>query len=341
MATPDKPLGERRERILRAIVEAYVDGAEPVGSRTVADDSTLGVSSATIRNEMGILEREGYIVQPHTSAGRIPTDKAYRYYVDVLAPKTRVGSETVHEIERALAGTITALDDLLGRASELLAELTDYAALASAPSLTEGHLRWLDLVPLGNKRLFMVVVIDGARHEEWLLELPSETSEETIKRCGERVNRIVGGLKPSEAADRLVQLGEGEHPEIMRTIAKALRSVARKSGRLYTQGASHAIGWGPAPAVRRILELLEEGEVQSLMEGAGPHEGVAVRIGSELPISDLQSLSLIMAGYELGRAQAGSLGVLGPTRMDYPSVMATVAAVARSLSRALRRLEAE
>jgi heat-inducible transcriptional repressor len=333
----EQPLGERRERILRAIVEAYIEQAEPVGSKAVADQAGLGVSSATVRNEMGILEREGYIVQPHTSAGRVPTEKAYRYYVDVLAPHRRLDRKQAQEIERSFSGTMSVLDDLLRTASDLLAELTDYTALASAPPLSGGRLRWLDLVPLGGRRVLIVVVGEGARHEEWTIELPSDAAEDVIRRAGERINRMAVGMTLSDAAEQVLKSASGQNAGIMLMVASALKEAAMREGRVFTGGASHSVGFGPAPEARRVLEAIEGGTIGALLGQAGPDQ-VSVRIGSELEMTELQSLSLIMAGYELG-ARAGSLGVLGPTRMDYPGVISAVVTVARSLTRALRRLE--
>src|SRR3954451_21914417 len=148
-----QPLDERKERILREIVEAYVRRGEPIGSKIVAEAADLGVSSATIRNEMAILEREGYISHPHTSAGRIPTDKGYRYYVDVLAPKVAPEPGRRREIERFLAGAVSALDELLERTSQVLAELTDYTSLAAPPPVHGSLIERIELVRIGGSRL--------------------------------------------------------------------------------------------------------------------------------------------------------------------------------------------
>src|SRR5687767_154674 len=149
-------LDERKEAILRQIVESYVQHGEPVGSKAVADATDLGLSPATIRNEMGILEREGYISHPHTSAGRTPTDKGYRYYVDVLAVRASERPARRREIERDLTGAMSALDDLLERTSQLLSELTDFTSLAAMPSVKESRLRKVEVVRLGTNRLLLV-----------------------------------------------------------------------------------------------------------------------------------------------------------------------------------------
>lgn len=336
----EKPLDERKERILREIVESYVAAGEPVGSRVISDAPEMNVSSATIRNEMGILEREGYISQPHTSAGRIPTDKGYRYYVDELAPSREPDPERLLEVEGLLAGTLSAMDELLMKASSVLSELTNYTSLASAPPAAEARLRHVQLIGLGGRRVFAVLVGEGAWHAERVIELPSEPSEEALRQAGEKLNRLVDGLGLTAAADAVdAQAGHDGASPLMEATAQILRSVAAAAHRVYAGGTSRLIVWEPAPIARRVLEMLEGGQVEPLLPEPSA-EGVSVRIGHELALDDYHDLSLIAAGYRLGR-QAGTLGVLGPTRMDYPTVIATVADVAQSLSKALQRLEGQ
>lgn len=332
------PLDERKEQILRKIVEDFVSSGEPVGSRSVADTTDLGVSSATVRNEMGMLEREGFITHPHTSAGRIPTDKGYRYYVDVLAPSRTPDPQLRREIEGFLTGTLSALDDLLRRASELLAELTNYASVAAAPPAAEGRVRRVELVPLGGGRVFLILVGEGAWHEERILQLAEEPSEDDLRRAVEGANRAAEGRTLAEAADEIDGIrGEGGLAPVLEATAEAIRVMALRSRRIYTGGASRVVVWEGGPEARRVLELLEGRQVDPLLLEPEPEE-VAVRIGRELGLRDLDDLSLIATGYRIGR-RVGGLGVLGPTRMDYPAVISTVGEVARSLSRALRRLE--
>lgn len=337
--TEQKALDERKERILRSIVESYVAAGEPVGSKVVSDAPEMNVSSATIRNEMGILEREGYISQPHTSAGRIPTDKGYRYYVDELAPTRESDPDRLLEVEGLLAGTLSAMDELLMKASNVLSDLTNYTSLASAPSATEARLRHIQLISLGGRRVFAVLVGEGAWHAERVVELAAEPSDEALRQAGERLNRMVSGLGLSEAADAIETNAGSDNVALIEATAQVLRSVAATAHRVYAGGTSRLVFWEPAPIARRVLEMLEGGQVEPLLPESAT-EGVSVRIGRELALDDYHDLSLIAAGYRLGR-QIGTLGVLGPTRMDYPSVIATVADVAQSLSKALKRLEAE
>jgi len=333
------PLDERKERILRQIVEGYVRAGEPVGSRSVADDPALDVSAATVRNEMGILEREGYITHPHTSAGRIPTDKGYRYYVDRLSD-VDLTPELRKEIRTFLDGTLSAFDDMLRRSSDLLAELTEYTSVTTAPPASEARLRRVQLIALGGSRVLLVLIGEVPWHEEHVVQLPPgvEPTDASLVRTVEVADRTVGGKTLAESADALddVDGGDEEERTILRATAEAIRVIALRARRVYTGGTSRVVIWEPGPEAKRVLELLEGGEVESLLLESEPEE-VAVRIGRELGISDLEDLSMIATGYRFGR-RSGALGVLGPTRMDYPSVIATVGEVARSLSRALRQL---
>lgn len=331
------PLDDRKRAILRVIVESYIRAGEPVGSKSVADATGLGISSATVRNEMMILEREGYISQPHTSAGRVPTDKGYRYYVDELVRPSPVEPERAREIQRSLSGALSALDDLLHRASHLLSELTEYTSLAAAPPMNEARLRSVELIPLGGRRVLLVLVGDGARHEERVLDLSVDALPEVVRRTADRARSIVDGRTPLDAASVLARESEGEEAALLKAVATALRLVARDSSRVFTGGTSRMISWEPATNAQRVLEVIEEGDVRPLLPDPNL-EAVDVRIGRELAIQDLKDLSLIAAGYGVGEG-AGSVGILGPTRMDYPEVMSIVELVARSVSAALRKFQ--
>lgn len=337
MDTEHHPLDERKERILREIVEAYIRGGEPVGSKAVTDAADLGVSSATVRNEMGILEREGYISHPHTSAGRVPTDKAYRYYVDVLAPKVVGDPKRRREIERFLTGAVSALDEVLERASQVLSELTDYTSLAAPPAAGESRLQRIELVALGGPRLLLVCVGEDGWHEDCLIELDTEPSAEAIGHAVTAANIVVSGLTPVAAAVAVDQItAPPDLEDILGSIAVGLRAVGARTVRLVTGGRSKLVVWEPVDTAQRILDMLETGTVEPLLPTPDLN-AVTVRIGREMALDDLRDLSLIAAGYRFGR-RAGSLGVLGPTRMDYPAVISTVAEVASTLSRVLRQL---
>jgi heat-inducible transcriptional repressor len=330
-------LDERKERILREIVEAYVRLGEPIGSKNVADVADLGVSSATIRNEMAILEREGYISHPHTSAGRTPTDKGYRYYVDVLAPKVSSEPGRRREIERFLAGAVSALDDLLERTSQLLSELTDYTSLAAAPPVHESLIERLEVVRLGGSRFLLICIGEDGWHDERLVELQQDSTDEDVQQAVRIANKLIAHQSPSEGARVLSDaVVPSEVEPLLRGAAEALRTIARSTGRVFTGGMSKLIVWEPVDTAQRVLEMLDARGVEPILPDPSPN-AITVRIGRELAMDDLRDLSLIAAGYTFGK-RAGTLGIIGPTRMDYPSVMSTVADVASTLSRVLRQL---
>lgn len=337
MTADVQPLDERKERILREIVEGYVRRGEPVGSKIVADAADLGVSSATIRNEMAILEREGYISHPHTSAGRIPTDKGYRYYVDVLAPKVALEPSRRREIEHFLAGAVSALDELLERTSQVLAELTDYTSLAASPLGHESTLERIELVRLGGSRLLLVCVGDDGWHDERLVELKAEPADDDLAQAIRIANTLLARKTATDGARVLAETVVAPDVEpIIRGVGEALRAVARAGGRVFTGGMSKLIVWEPVDTAQRVLEMLDSHGVEPLLPVPSPN-AMTVRIGGELALEDLRDLSLIVTGYRFGK-RSGTLGVLGPTRMDYPSVMSTVAEVASTLSRVLRSM---
>jgi heat-inducible transcriptional repressor len=331
------PLDERKERILREIVEGYIRRGEPVGSKIVADGADLGVSSATIRNEMAILEREGYISHPHTSAGRIPTDKGYRYYVDVLAPKVAPAPKRRKEIERNLVGAFSALDDLLERTSQLLAELTDYTSLAAMPSLQATRLRRVELVRLGSHRLLLVCVGDDGWHDDRLIELAAEVTDGQLDEAVRLANGVVADESAADAGRAILALNPpAAIRPVLQAIAEGLGAIERSTTRVYTGGTAKLIVWEPVDTAQKVIELLEGHAVEPLLPQPAPNS-VTVRIGRELALADVRDLSLISTGYSLGK-RSGALGVLGPTRMDYPAVISTVAEVAATLSRVLRQL---
>ncbi len=318
-------------------MEGYVRRGEPIGSKIVADAADLGVSSATIRNEMAILEREGYISHPHTSAGRIPTDKGYRYYVDVLAAKVATAPERRREIERNLAGAFSALDDLLERTSQLLSELTDYTSLAAMPSAEGARLQRIEIVRLGPHRLLLICIGDDGWHDDRLIELEHEVSDVLVDEALRLSNAVAPGQSPHDAANLIVELAAtDEMRPVLDGIAEALRAVDRSASRLFTGGTAKLIVWEPVDTAQRVLEMIEAGGVEPLLPEPSAN-AITVRIGRELALDDVRDLSLIATGYTMGN-RAGSVGILGPTRMDYPLVISTVAEVASTLSRVLRQL---
>jgi heat-inducible transcriptional repressor len=338
----DVTLEERKLEVLRAIVEDYISTEEPVGSKALTERHHLGVSPATIRNDMAVLEEEGYIAQPHTSAGRVPTDKGYRLFVDRLASLKPLSAAERRAIASFLDGAVD-LDDVLHRTVRLLAQLTRQVAVVQYPSLARSTVRHLEVVHLAPTRLMLVLITDTGRIEQRVVEMPAVVSDELVGRLRTTLNTTLRERRLAEAPDIVTRLPHSAGPElrpVLTTLTSVLLEtlVERPEERIVLGGTANltrnALDF--PGTLRPVLEALEEqvvllrllGEVQSPSR-------VMVRIGEENPYEGLRSTSVVSVGYGQGDQALGGLGVLGPTRMDYAGTMASVAAVARYISQIL------
>jgi heat-inducible transcriptional repressor len=334
---------ERRLAVLRAIVEDYVHTREPVGSKALVERHQLGVSSATIRNDMAALEDEGLIAQPHTSAGRVPTDAGYRLFVDKLTEVKPMSPPERQAIAGFLSGAVD-LDDVVDRTVRLLASLTQQVAVVQYPSLARSTVRHVELVPLGTQRLLIVLIAGTGRVEQRVLETPQVIDEAVLGEIRARINAESAGRLLTEAATRLRLLPEQLPPEdrdLVRAVVGALQDalVEEREERVVMSGAANLTRFGQdfPGSIGPVLDALEEHVVLLRLFGelSGDPSAVAVRIGHEIDHEALRTTSVVTSGYGTGRDVVAGLGVLGPTRMDYPTTMATVRAVARYVSRVL------
>ena len=333
-------LDDRKLAVLRAIVEDYVSTTEPVGSKSLVDRHNLDVSPATIRNDMAVLEEQGYIVQPHTSAGRVPTDKGYRLFVDRLSGVKPFSSAERRAIETFLAGAYD-LDDVVMRTVRLLAQLTRQVAVVQYPSLTRSAVRHIELVPLTEQRLLLVLITDTGRVEQRAVELPGPVGDDSITHLRAVLNAYLDGRKLTEVASVVDELPERVDP-VERPTAAAVFSVIletlvdRYEERVVVGGAANLASADFSKGLHEVLEALEEQVVlMRLLGESGDQASVTVRIGAENQVEGLQSTSLVAAGYGSGELALARLGVLGPTRMDYPTAMGAVRAVARYVGQIL------
>ncbi|PFG32788.1 heat-inducible transcriptional repressor HrcA [Sanguibacter antarcticus] len=334
---------DRRLDVLRAIVEDYVQTREPVGSKVLAERHALGVSSATIRNDMAVLEEGGYIAQPHTSAGRVPTDKGYRMFVDRLSSVKAFSSAEKSAIETFLAGAVD-LDDVVTRAGRLLAQLTGQVAVVQYPSLRRSGLRHLELVVLGERRLLVVLITDTGRVEQRTLELTEPPDETFLVDLRTRLNVAAAGRRLKELRAALTTLAETYHPvdrDLVERIADVITETLSQESeeRIVLAGTANLAQAGMRfeHALRPVLEALEEQVVllNLLTEMAEDSAGVNVRIGRETQLAGLFETSVVTTGYGSDGDAVATIGSIGPTRMDYPGTIAAVRAVARYLSRIL------
>lgn len=319
--------GLRRDEILRALVEEHIRSGEPVSSRAILEVTGLGVSAATVRSELASLERDGYAVQPHTSAGRVPTARAYRYYVDHIAsadlPRSRHG-----QVDRFYSSVQLELGRLLKATTELLAEITHYPAVAVTSGPAADVVRAVHLVQLGATSALLVVVTASGRVLQDVCRFPSPVSPGEVESAEDALSRAAVG---SEAGAVTVASDEELAPPVESIVAVAVDTLARTSQRgadVYVGGTGQmAAVWTNLSAVHRVLEVLER--EASLLELLAADPGMTVRLGEELLMPDVD-LAVVSSSFEAGPAE-GRLGVIGPMRMDYRKVMSAVDEISREL----------
>lgn len=332
---------ERRMEILRAIVEDYVATHEPVGSKVLAARHSLSISPATIRNEMAALEDEGLIIQPHTSAGRIPTDLGYRVFVDRLSTVKPLSAPERRAIDTFLEGAVD-LDDVVARTVRLLAQVTHQVAIVQYPSLKRSSVRHIEVLSLSPTRLMLVLIADTGRVEQRILDLATEIDENTLSKVRTSLNSHVQGKKLA-LLPTILESFENNFEKPMqiniRNIVSVLleMSIEKNEERVVISGTSNLARHAPDfnESVHPVLEALEEQVVLLRLLGEAVDE-MKVRIGHEQEDKKLQSTSLITTGYGPTGESVATLGIIGPTRMDYPTSMGAVSAVARYLSRFLQ-----
>ncbi|MBR8742439.1 heat-inducible transcriptional repressor HrcA [Nocardiopsis sp. MG754419] len=333
-------LDERKLAVLRAVVEDFVNTNEPVGSRALADRHPLGVSSATIRNDMVALEEEGYIAQPHTSAGRVPTDKGYRLFVDRLSSVKPLSAAERRAIESFLGGAVD-LDEIVARTVRLLAQLTRQVAIVQYPSLTRSSVQHVELVPLGGRRIMMVVITNTGRVEQRVIDLLGSVRESVVDDLRTMLNRAIAGKHlgdvPDAVDDLPAQVAPEDRPVAVAVLSVLLESlVERHEEKIVLAGTANLAAVDFAASLRDVLEALEENMVLIRLLGEAKDPSMlTVRIGAENFHEGLRSTSVVSADYGVGNQSLAKIGVVGPTRMDYPGTMGAVRAVARYVGQIL------
>jgi heat-inducible transcriptional repressor len=326
---------ERRFEVLRAIVADYVSHQEPVGSKVLVERYNLGVSSATVRNDMAALEEEGYIAQPHTSAGRVPTDKGYRLFVDRLAEIKPLSPAERRAIHSFLEGAID-LDDVLRRSVRLLAQLTRQVAVVQYPTLTRSTVRHLEVVPITPARLMLVLITDTGRVDQRMVDLGDVIGDDSVSRLRAVLNGAMVGERLAEASAKVAELPEQAPTELrdamIRVCSVLIESLVEHPEERLVLGGTGNLTRNAADfpgSLRMVLEALEEQVVVLKLLAAAKDAGtVMVSIGNENEAQEMRSTSVVSVGYGSGGNLLGGMGVVGPTRMDYPGTIAAVRAVA-------------
>ena len=342
-------LDGRKVTILKAIIKTYLETGEPVGSRTISKYSDLKLSSATIRNEMSDLEEMGYIIQPHTSAGRIPSDKGYRFYVDQLMEEK---DQEMNQVQELMIQRVDRLELVLKRLVQVLASNTNYAALISAPQYHQNKLKFIQLSRVDEDKLLLVLVLEGNIIKNSMLPVRSGLSEQDILNLNILLNSTLNGLAIDEinlsAISRMKeQAGRNEDivEAVLNRIAEAVRADAENFP-IYTSGATNIFKYpelSDGDKASKLLSAFEEKDllqelitdVNSQEESAGT--GIQVYIGDEMPVQTMKDCSVVTANYMLGDGLWGTIGIIGPKRMDYDKVVSTLRNVMNQLDAAFNK----
>lgn len=327
-------LDDRKTAILSAVVNEYIATAMPVGSSHIANASGVGVSSATVRNEMAVLEQEGYLVQPHTSAGRIPTDKGYRFFVDHLATPGRVDATVQQRIGDFFAAAHGRLEEMLHQTSDLLAQLTRSAAVVLGPAAEQTPVRSVQIVRVSGSAATVVVVFANGSVDHAVLDIAESVTDEVLGAASTHLARLLDG-NTLVALGQLGASGDVAVDAVCASAAKALGEAAADD-HVYVGGASTvAHAFDAVDVVRRVLHTLEQQFVVVSLVRDIVDRGMSVAIGVEHGVEPLSACSVVVAPVVVEGEHVGSVGVLGPTRMNYPLALATVGVVSEGLGKRL------
>lgn len=326
-------LNERKEKILDAIIRNYLETGEPVGSRTISKNSDLNLSSATIRNEMSDLEEDGFIIQPHTSSGRIPTDKGYRFYVDHMLKQIDEREKKVSEREELIIEKMDKVDAMMENMAKVLANNTNYATMVTTPKSLGNKIKFVQLSLLEDKQLLLTVVSDKNRVINKILDVEEDVNQEMIVRLNVALNTALAGLTLEEINLGVItaltkQAGKMEHlvNEVMQAITEAI--ATEEQMKIYTSGATNIFKYPELSDKERASKLLttleEKSQLTELVKDGDDNTGIQVYIGSETPIQEMKDCSVVTATYELEDGFKGTIGIIGPKRMDYERVVETL-----------------
>ncbi|MFG6336358.1 MAG: heat-inducible transcriptional repressor HrcA [Lachnospiraceae bacterium] len=326
-------LDERKYIILQAIIRNYLETGEPVGSRTISKYTDLNLSSATIRNEMADLEELGYIIQPHTSAGRIPSDKGYRLYVDKMMEEKE---REVEEMKESLMEKEDKMERLLKQAAKVLANNTDYAAMISAPQYHRNKLKFIQLSRVDSEHILAVIVVEGNVIKNTMLAVSEKLSDETLLKLNILLNTHLNGLSLEEINLGMIAAMKqqaGIHSEIVASVIDAVAEAikADEDLEIYTSGAKNFFKYPELADHERASELITTFEEKQLLSelvqdnlASDNNTGIQVYIGSETPVAGMKDCSVVTATYELEEGMKGTIGIIGPRRMDYEKVVSNL-----------------
>lgn len=327
-------LNERKQKILEAIIRNYMETGEPVGSRTVSKYTDLNLSSATIRNEMSDLEEMGYILQPHTSAGRIPSDKAYRLYVDTILQRK---DEEVSEMKELMVEKADKIDLLLQQVAKLLAQNTNYTSMVTKPKYQHKRIKFIQLNQMSERQLLVIVVLDNNHVSNKFINLMTDADENVIAQMNFLMNTALTGLDFTEinmAIMQQIKEKAGEYGELASSILDCISEVMTEEddSEIYTSGATNILKYpelSDKEKMSGLLSTFEEKQMLSAWANDEPPEddkehGIQVYIGEESPVESMKDCSVVTATYRIKEGVYGKIGIVGPKRMDYEKVVGTL-----------------
>ena len=346
----DTQLDNRKITILKAIIKTYLETGEPVGSRTISKYSELKLSSATIRNEMSDLEEMGYIIQPHTSAGRIPSDKGYRFYVDQIMQEK---DNEVTEFKDMMVQKVDKLELVLKKMAQVLAANTNYAAMISGPSYHKTKLKFIQLSRVEAHKLLVVVVVEGNIVKNTMIDIAEELGEQELLNLNILLNSSLNGLTIEEInLDIISRLKEdaGIHSQVVELVLNEVAEAIKAGGedlQIYTSGATNIFRYpelSEGDKASKLIGTLEHKEmlqefVYEVNTENGGDAGIQVYIGDETPVQSMKDCSVVTANYDLGVGLRGTVGIIGPKRMDYEKVLVTLRNLMSQLDAAFKKDE--
>lgn len=337
-------LNERKIMVLHAIVDDYIRSAEPVGSRTIARRYNLGVSPATIRNEMADLEETGYIIQPHISAGRIPSDKGYRFYVDVLMEPSVIPEEQRSAIQRRMVARKHETELLVQEVSRLLSVLTNYVAVVLAPQINLCMIDRVQLLALDEYRILVILVLHPGLVQNRIIRMPAKYDPAALSRISQQLTSRLQGVTYRDLRATLIKEIQGDYGDLGTSLLEVIADelADSKQEKVFLSGTISIFEqpeFRDLEKAKGLLSLLEQKETLSnLISNLSRYSGVQVTIGQENPIDEIHECSVVTSTYSIGSEVIGAIGVIGPTRMEYANVYSVVELLANSISEVLSEL---
>lgn len=339
-------LNERKIKILQAIINDYIETAEPVGSRTIAKKYDLGISSATIRNEMSDLEEMGYIIQPHLSAGRIPSDKGYRLYVDELMTYKQLDNNKVKILEEIIENSINKIDSLMKETAKALAELTNYTAISSKPNINKTKIKHIQLIPLDDNSIILVSVTDTNVIQNHIINVTKAPENNDLIKISNLLNQHFCGLTIEEINLPLIQkLKEqmGDYNQILETILDCITDAVQRANEteISLSGAKNILEYPEFNDISKakiLFQTLEEKNILNSIINSQAIGKIQITIGDENNISEIKECSIVKTTYTIGDKQIGTIGILGPKRMNYSQVVSMLACISKNIDDVLKKI---